>query len=520
METLEVEENNFYFSILENLVKEEPETSEKINLAKLALHFAVFNHTGRFSSKIIENELLNIARAQNIALPAQFAPLTTLHVFTQCYPKGGHTKVAGRWIKFSSDTEKHSVILLDQNALPVPEWLNRAVEDKKGELISLDNALSDLEKALILRKTASQFEKIVLHVHMFDVIHLLAFGTEEFKRPVLFFNHADHCFWSGVSIADMVLSFRGGALELCKKKRGVKNNRLLPLPLEQPVSYQKLTRKDLQIEKKQKVILSIGESYKFKPIDGYDFVETMLEIVMKHKNTVVIVIGPSLDEPYWENAYRKSGNKIKAIGPVYDKNIFYSYIDIADLYIQSFPLSSITSFFDVILQNKTNVLSSLCTCTLFPVEFSGFRHLDTYTEINLISGDNIAEKAELFLSGKKIFKSAREYFRKIFGRGQKTDGKAIFTEKNGLLREQLQEECFREGWLKSLAAIFREIPLSHSINGDWDIDENIDFYDINLAKIMKMNEVCFDFNLLNPLSLKNSQRITEEVVNRKWKLTV
>ena len=37
------------------------------------------------------------------------------------------------------------------------------------------------------------------------LIPILAFGVEEFKRPVLLYNHASHMAWLGKSIADLVL---------------------------------------------------------------------------------------------------------------------------------------------------------------------------------------------------------------------------------------------------------------------------------------------------------------------------
>lgn len=49
------------------------------------------------------------------------------------------------------------------------------------------------------------YEYIILHTHMEDAIAVVAFGTEDFMHPILFYNHTSYLFWIGKSITDLLL---------------------------------------------------------------------------------------------------------------------------------------------------------------------------------------------------------------------------------------------------------------------------------------------------------------------------
>ena len=71
---------------------------------------------------------------------------------------------------------------------------------------------------------------IILHIHCEDVIPVLAFADESGLPPVLFLNHADHLFWLGTSVADLVLNLRDAATDITISRRGVEADRNFLLP--------------------------------------------------------------------------------------------------------------------------------------------------------------------------------------------------------------------------------------------------------------------------------------------------
>ena len=72
-----------------------------------AATFATKHTTDIFSSKIIEDVFLRIAQSHSIALPQSYNPNTVLHVMTEAYISGGHTRCVERWVNLFPE-QKHS----------------------------------------------------------------------------------------------------------------------------------------------------------------------------------------------------------------------------------------------------------------------------------------------------------------------------------------------------------------------------------------------------------------------------
>lgn len=328
--------------------KNEQNLKRKSQILLNLCHSAVDNPACIFNSKEIEVELLKIANELNIELEQNFKKNSFLHILTISYKIGGHTRVCERWIENSPAEEVHSVIILNQTDLKqVPQKLKNEVSRKNGKFILL-SAKSIFDKALELRKIASGYEKIILHVNMEDPIPVMAFGSADFKRPVVFFDHGDHVFWIGVSIADLVVNLRSVTADIAIKRRGVRKNIVIPLAIEYPklIPDKEKIRKKLGIAKNTKVILTMASPYKYTKFGGYDFIATATEILDRVPNSVLLAIGPSLKDDEWNIAAENSKGRIRPIGYIANDKID-EYIAIADLALDSFPFSSLTSLLDI-----------------------------------------------------------------------------------------------------------------------------------------------------------------------------
>jgi hypothetical protein len=380
--------------------------SKSNRLELLAKASSIAGKCGIFSSKRIEFELLEIAQKYIINLPQTYEENSFLHVLTQCYNTGGHTRVCERWIKNSPQNQKHSVLLINQEKNIVPQQLIDAISSKNGELIIQNTDDNCIAKALELRKIASNYEKIILHVHMNDIVPIIAFGTLDFKRPIIFFNHADHCFWLGVSIADIVVNLRTYSKDLDIKYRGTLKNFVLPLPIEESQTLKKnneeikKTKLELGFDENSKIILSVASSYKYTPFDNYNFVETAKSIINKSKNVYFLIIGPSQNEEYWKEAIL-STDRIKVLGQV-PNNKIEKYLKIADLAIDSIPLGSFTALLDIAKYNIP------CLSLKGPINY-----LDSFIEANILceNQDDIVQKALEILfqaTENKLYKIIRD----------------------------------------------------------------------------------------------------------------
>ena len=321
---------------------------DKLILANRAAYMAWHVSSGYHSCAAIENVFLEFAKSiPEVDCSPQKG--TILHVLTQCYCSGGHTRVVERWILNSNKDEKHSVLILNQNNETIPIWLVRATKDSGGKLIVLEEE-DQLKRAYILRKIASEYEKIVLHVHMDDGTPIIAFGVDSFKIPIILFNHADHVCWVGVSIADIVADIRYNTKTI--DYRSASKSTFLGIPPSKGDELFSDTTKDrnycrnvLGFKKDDFIILSTADDMKYRPIGKYDYVKVLMPIVKKY-GIKVLSIGGNPNNKYWKNAYIESNGLISALGVVSDKNKYMSYLMCADLYVSSFPFASFTSMMD------------------------------------------------------------------------------------------------------------------------------------------------------------------------------
>lgn len=345
----EIEENKKIFLYFIKKLDLESDDNEKIRIAKSAIQFALKNITGFFCSYELEKIFIDIAQRNSVKLTSEFKSSSFLHVVTQMFNTGGHSRVVERWIKNSPDFQTHSVVLLGQDKDDVPELVRGNVLEKGGELIDFSHIDNLVEKGIALRRLGMAFEYVILHVDMDDLTPLIAFGTEDFARPVLFVNHADHQFWVGGSISDTVVNLRNWGKELNVRRRGIQHNSHLEIPVESNTIpfFKAEFKKELGLGNTDTLILTIGSDYKYSKVLGYDFIGTVGSIIDRYTNAYLIAIGPSPKNSMWMEANIKSGGKIRAIGTVpYDK--IYSCIKSCDLYLDSFPFFGGTTLIDVV----------------------------------------------------------------------------------------------------------------------------------------------------------------------------
>jgi hypothetical protein len=90
------------------------------------------------------------------------------------------------------------------------------------------------------------------------------------------------------------------------------------------------------------VLLSIATAYKYTASGGDHFAEILLPIVRENRNVELIVIGPT-EQGAWASASRSAAGRMKVLGKRKDIELFY---EAADIYLDSFPISSLTSFLE------------------------------------------------------------------------------------------------------------------------------------------------------------------------------
>lgn len=415
--------------------------AEKEILAGIALKMACTNTAGIYLAKVIEDVYLGVAQRAKVELAEiSFTPRSFLHVMTEAYLTGGHTRVVERWIDQSDSGELHSLVILEQSSKDtIPPALIQNVKTKHGECFFYDGKESQLSRALALRKLAMGYEYVVLHVHMDDPIPIMAFGCTEFTRPVIFFNHADHAFWCGVSIADMVAELGSKGKERSLLKRGVAKSEILGIPADhsfQSFQYKSLgkdeARKKLGLPAHKKIILTLGSSHKFNTLAADSLPRVLRDFLCDEPDVVCYAIGPNPQEDSWREALEAFPSKLVVLPKVdYDKE-YFEYLLAADLVLDSYPISGGTTMVDAVMFEKP-VLS------LFT---------PMYQSDYLLNSDSYCKTEEEFLHKMKKVLHEPDYT-KILARST---------------HENFLHEHSVENWLKRKEKLIANTPKVHSIN--------------------------------------------------------
>lgn len=333
------------------LVDADPERSAQWCL--LAADMAVTYGCSELSSAKLEACCLRLGGSLP-ALPSRTPDNGTsrkwLHVFTETSAIGGHTALAKRWIMLDASLDQHSVVTTFQPEKQIDADIVSAVEQKGGRVESFCDSPNLLDKAQKLRAlAASGFDAVVLHVHMWDIVPAIAFACPS-QVPVVFVNHADHSFWVGTAITDLLLSLRESGKEFASRFRGLTSGEKLAIPLESPKtatdheSSKRDVLSELAFDAEAVLILTVGSHFKYEPIEGAaNFFSAIENVLVGAQNSVLLAVGPQSSDARWMALKRRFPGRVAAVGPKTDLDQYYAA---ADLYVEGFPFGSLTALLE------------------------------------------------------------------------------------------------------------------------------------------------------------------------------
>lgn len=401
--------------------------------------------SGVLSSPELENQLLRAAQQlprPNVKAASGGKP-RWLHVFTEAYATLGHSNLCRRWIQYDPDVV-HDVIMLAQVG-KAPENLAEVVKHSGGRCVVLDTTTTPWERAAALRKYAwENADVVVLHTHPEEVIATVAFGIAG-GPPVLVMNHADHVFWLGCAVGDLVLEIRESGQRWTKNNRGVAASHILPIPLAEQTATlavgqskaeaRRKLRQTLGLPEDAIILLSVGSAAKYEPMPGLDFVPTVQEILRACPGTYLVAIGPK-PEGRWLAAKEATGGRILPLGYQQDAMVF---CEAADLYLEGFPMGSLTALLEAGQAGLMCVRAPLDS----PLPFcSDSPSLDAIPQPDSLA-DYVQTAVRLIGDAPARIEGGRK------------------------LRESIQSQHCAAGWRARLAEIKMQIPATHQVREEF-----------------------------------------------------
>lgn len=319
---------------------------------EIAAFHATGKHSGLFVSPELEEVLITIGQQAIIATPSRIVPSKmpkhVLHVATAVRGIGGLTRMIWRWI--TQDRERiHSLVLTRQDAAKIPEALKEAIAQSQGKIYVLNERFNDfnlIAQAQWLREIAATVDLVILHIYNFDVVPLLAFANRNQTPPILFLDHADHLFWLGASISDLIISLRQSGFDLAQQRRGIDPKRtvLLPIIIDPPqrVLSRIEAKRQLGFPEDSVLLLSIARAIKYKTLDGISFADAHVSVLRENPQAFLVVVGAG-DHEDWSRAIEQTQGRIIVYPEREDTAIFHQA---ADIYVDSFPFVSTTSLLE------------------------------------------------------------------------------------------------------------------------------------------------------------------------------
>jgi len=320
--------------------------------AEIAANHATWHHNGLFVSYELEEILWLIAK-QAIKPENSTSVRNTsnvnkvLHIASMVSGLAGLQHLLRRWIEHDG-SRCHSVAVSQPSWDPVPERLKSVLTASGGSIEFVGNTYKGtLARAQRIRKLATEADLIVLHLQTEDVAPIIGLSQKKGIPPVVLINHADHAFWIGATAIDLVVNLRSSGLALCRERRDIDPERLvlLPTPLDLPVRT--LSREEakshLGLPINAVVLLSVARASKYVPKGRVSFPLIHVPVLQKYQECFLIVVGPEHHSEDWKYASQETGGRIKAFGLRSDTALFYQA---ADIYVDSFPMVSITSLLE------------------------------------------------------------------------------------------------------------------------------------------------------------------------------
>lgn len=339
------------------LAEEQIELS--LEWCRQAARIAVLSNPGFFYSRELEALLSEIGRRTLGSAAMLDVPPTEsrrfLHILTVAYASGGHTRAVSRWIDTCAQTspsERHSVLVSIPDAAGIPAWLADSVLRSGGEIHELPRDMSWQERAAEMRARSADFDALILHIHPDDPLPNIAFHDR--KRPVLFYSHADHMFSLGAGIASVIADIRPAGHDLSLRFRAPQARKVIvPIPLtkEPSASVTKAeARSTLGIPAEALVVLTVGGGeFKFVPVLGYSFAAMVQSVCAADRRILFLTVGLPESKPYAELS-RSTRGRFRVVGFIPDREMVELYYRAADIYLDSFPTTSLTAVLEAARQ--------------------------------------------------------------------------------------------------------------------------------------------------------------------------
>lgn len=313
----------------------------------------------------IDFKILDIT--QNITIPRTILknnqPETIVYLATEVYNTGGHSKCIYEHTDILKEKYKQVLFLSRFNNIRNHSKKILRQISLNAEIVPVDCSIYNFKKNIsnIALQIISKNPKFIfVFIHPDDLIlaATLSLIKKNSQIKILFFNHASHYPCIGMHFADWIVEGTQTTESITNLKRHLNNTKIIGLISKrsnETVYYtnteKEKIRQSLCIPNKSYITLSGGASYKFFDKNGSRYFRMIAKLLKENSNIVHIIISAfseqqiSIINTEIEEEIKK---RIKFL-PFTDN--FDQYFQLADVYIDSFPVAGALTQVDL-MRNK------------------------------------------------------------------------------------------------------------------------------------------------------------------------
>ncbi|WP_096024134.1 UDP-4-amino-4,6-dideoxy-N-acetyl-beta-L-altrosamine N-acetyltransferase [Campylobacter lanienae] len=295
------------------------------------------------------------------------------YLVTLCGDIGGHTKCIRDLIKSLNDRYEQEIFFTQYSICQryAPKFLSEIKKFAKidGDDISFSNRL--LPKFNFDKLLSNFSEKIIefapktlmVYIHPDDIFGtaVLAYLKKRTDIKIIYFNHASHYPVLGMSFADVILEGMPTTQKITHEKRHFTNTKIIGLQSllkDETIYYSndelQNLRHNLGIKADELVTMSGGAAYKFfdneKNSDYFEMIKNLLAKEPKLKHVIISGFDSKQNSIIQRIFSNSSELKNRIVFLSYQAN-FDKYFQMADVFIDSFPVSSALTQVDL-MRNK------------------------------------------------------------------------------------------------------------------------------------------------------------------------
>ena len=334
-----------FAGIIEREIFKLKEIDEKFTCSAWLGRFLTVNNCEIYELNDIEDhltaEIENYIKYPNIVLEKQN---NILHVASEVYKYGGHTRLIKSLVNISGNGESDLLLTRKTTLDKIPRDIVEVFPNIfiVNETISTSVVLSTVNRSL-------NYKKIILHIHPDDIETAVAINIVkkiDASIEVYFINHSDHSFSYGHAAANSVLEISGYGWGLRKYRGSQDRSTFLGIPI---------SCKPIKSNKEDGLIISGGNSYKFRSFAGRTLKNIILKLLSNNTNYKVILIGPSYLTSTWILLVKLHHPKRFSVIPRLSFNEYINTLSKCSLYIDSYPMTGGTAFTEALI-NGLSVL--------------------------------------------------------------------------------------------------------------------------------------------------------------------